>query len=62
MSCESITPVAYRCSEVAALFGVTGKTVANWVRSGVLKGTVVGGTVLVYRDPVDRIVAEARAA
>lgn len=54
--------IAYRCSEVAALLGVTGKTVANWVRSGVLKGTVVGGTVLVWRGPIDRMIAEGKSA
>lgn len=63
MSTEVIIPeIGYRSDVVARMFGVTKRTVTNWVKQGVLPGRIVGGTVLVYRGPVDRMRAEAEAA
>ena len=62
MSNETIIPVFYRTGEVAKFVGVSDRAVRTWVHTGVLKGTVVGGTVLVFRGPVDRLLAEAGAA
>jgi hypothetical protein len=59
---ETIIPVGYRTGEVAAMFGVDPRTVNNWVRTGVLPGRLVGRTLLIWRGPVDRLLAEAEAA
>jgi phage terminase Nu1 subunit (DNA packaging protein) len=54
--------VGYHSAQIAEMFGVSKRTVADWVKRGVLPGRVIGGTLIVYRGPVDRILAEATAA
>lgn len=63
MSAETIIPeIGYSADVVAQMCGVSKRTVSNWVKRGVLPGRVVGGKLIVFRGPVDRLRAEAEAA
>lgn len=52
----------YRAPEAAALFGVTGQTVRNWIRSGQIRGERVGRLWLVDAAEVDRLFPKREAA
>lgn len=53
---------AYLVSEVAALFGVSGQTVRNWLNKGDLRGERIGRIYLVDAREIDSRFPERTAA
>lgn len=43
-------PLMLSTADVAAIFGVTERTVRNWIDHGLLTAITIGGTVRVERD------------
>lgn len=52
----------YRAAEVAKIFGVTNRTISNWVRNGTLRGGIVGGSLLINVDSVHNRLEDVGAA
>ncbi len=53
---------AYRTGEVAARLHVDESTVRRWARTGVIQRVKVGGTVLVPKSEIDRILTPVAPA
>ena len=49
-------------TQAGDLLGVTGQTIKNWVRDRRLKGTRVGGRIMLHRDVVVNYVRGARTS
>jgi excisionase family DNA binding protein len=60
MDIENTRRAAYRPVEVAQLLGVDVTTVRAWLRHGHLNSTKIGGTRLISRAEIDRLLASAR--
>lgn len=46
-----------RPKEASATFDVTTRTIYNWVRRGFLPSVRVGGTILIPRDALERLLS-----
>ena len=60
MKKPSSNRVAFTRREFADLFGVTPRTVANWVRDGHVRVVKVGAKTMIPAREVDRIISRPR--